>query len=62
MIKTSLPTWYDVNEKAIAGEKLTALEDFIFKNEPATKEQEVKFREGLLAALIEENLETWRKE
>lgn len=62
MSKTSLPTWYDINEKAIAGKELTALEDFIFKNEPATKEHEVRFRKELLAALIEENLETWREE
>lgn len=47
-----LPEWIDCEEAAKAG-TATALQKFIYENEPAGREQEGKFRKGL-RLLIEE--------
>jgi hypothetical protein len=48
----NIPEWDEVLEKDKAGQKLTALERFVYDNEPAGP-SEAKFREQL-AAVIEE--------
>ena len=51
----SLPQWLDVDGKVARGEKLTAMEQFIYDFDIADPEQSDKFRKGLLAVLREEN-------
>lgn len=48
-MRVDLPTWLEINAKVQAGEDLTALEQFIHDNEPASndKDEDVKWRESL---------------
>lgn len=55
-----LPTYEYINNKYINKIRMTALEAFIFDNEPAGKAEEIMFREQLLCALnevVEEEIE-----
>lgn len=47
-----LPDYLEIAEKVDAGEKMTALESFIYSNEPASPE-EVQFRQELAKVVSE---------
>ena len=48
-----LPDWMDIREKITNGKEVTALEKFIYDNEPAGNDDENKFRTELEAVLYE---------
>lgn len=50
---TYLPDYFDVQAKKAQGNALTALEMFIVVNEPAGKNDEQIFRQGLAAVVSE---------
>lgn len=49
-----LPAWRDCDEKHQRGEPLTALEQFVYDNEPCGTVHEGEFRSGLRAVLDEQ--------
>lgn len=53
MITRSIPTWSDVYNKSAAKVELTALEQFIFDQEPNGPDGAILFRKQLLAVVQE---------
>lgn len=50
-MKPIIPEYMDASEKDVNGEQLTALERFVYENEPAGSIQEEEFRSGLEAVV-----------
>ena len=49
----AIPDWFQVNLKIEAGDTTTALERFVYDNEPADRKQAIEFRKGLRDMLAE---------